>query len=156
MPPAPAKPAHSPTALARPSGGKTLVIVDNVPGMINAAPTPVSTRHPMSALGGTAQRGRGAGDAEDGDAGDERAAAAEPVAERAGREEQRGQRDRVAVDDPLGVARGRAERGGERRDRDGHHRDAGHDEHEGQQHGGEHGGAPARGDRLRLVAPAER
>src|SRR3954465_10113001 len=101
MPPAPAKPAHNPTALARPSGGKTLVIVDKVPGMISAAPTPVSTRHAMSALAEsltaqaaprriTQRRGR-AGHAEDGDTGDERASAAEPVAERAGREQQRGQ-----------------------------------------------------------------
>ena len=49
MPPAPANPAHTPTAFARPSGGNTLVIVDNVPGMINAAPTPVTTRQPISA-----------------------------------------------------------------------------------------------------------
>ncbi len=48
MPPAPANPAHTPTARARSSGGNTLVIVDNVPGMINAAPTPVRTRHPIS------------------------------------------------------------------------------------------------------------
>ena len=80
------------------------MIVDNVPGMISAAPTPVSTRHPMSMLGRAAERRGGAGDAEDGDADDERAAAAEPVAERAGREQQRGQRDGVAVDDPLLVS----------------------------------------------------
>ena len=156
MPPAPAKPAHTPTALARPSGGKTLVIVDNVPGMISAAPTPVRTRHAMSVLGGVAQRRGGAGDAEDGDAGDERAAAAEPVADRAGREEECGQRDRVAVDDPLLVARRRAERGGEGRDRDGHHRHAGHDQHEGQQHRDEHGGAPAGARSAPARAPAGR
>ncbi len=143
MPPAPAKPAHSPTALARPSGGNTLVIVDNVPGMISAAPTPVSTRHTMSMSRAVAQRRRRAGDAEDGDAEDEGAAAAEPVAERAGREQERGQRDRVPVDDPLGVGGRGAERGGERRNRDRHHRHAGDDEHECQQHRGEHGGAPS-------------
>ena len=34
MPPAPAKPAQMPTALARSSGGNTLVMVDSVPGMM--------------------------------------------------------------------------------------------------------------------------
>ena len=33
VPPAPAKPAQMPTALARSSGGNTLVIVESVPGM---------------------------------------------------------------------------------------------------------------------------
>jgi hypothetical protein len=32
------------------AGGKAAVIVDNVPGMIIAAPTPMTTRHPMSVL----------------------------------------------------------------------------------------------------------
>ena len=150
MPPAPAKPAHTPTALARPSGGKTLVIVDSVPGMISAAPTPVSARHAMSAPAESLNAEAALATPKMAMPSDERPAAAEAVAERAGREEQCGQRDGVAVDDPLLVARRRAERGGERRNRDGHHRDAGHDQHEGQQHGDEHGGAPTGGDRLRL------
>ena len=56
---------------------------------------------------------RHARQAEDRDPGDEGAAAAEPVADRASRKQQRGQRDRVAVDDPLLVGRRRAERGRE-------------------------------------------
>ena len=48
VPPAPAKPAQMPTALARSSGGNTLVMVDSVPGMRSAAPRPVSARSPMS------------------------------------------------------------------------------------------------------------
>ena len=44
VPPAPAKPAQMPTALARSSGGNTLVIVDSVPGMISAAPMPINAR----------------------------------------------------------------------------------------------------------------
>ena len=47
VPPAPAKPAQMPTAFARSSGGNTLVIVDNVPGISNAAPRPVSARSPI-------------------------------------------------------------------------------------------------------------
>ena len=44
VPPVPAKPAQMPTALARSSGGNTLVIVDRVPGMSSAAPMPISAR----------------------------------------------------------------------------------------------------------------
>ncbi len=50
VPPAPAKPAHTPTARARPSGGNTLVMVDNVPGMMKAAPRPATTRAAISAF----------------------------------------------------------------------------------------------------------
>ena len=50
VPPAPAKPAQTPTARARPSGGKTLVMVDRVPGMMNAAPSPATTRAAISTL----------------------------------------------------------------------------------------------------------
>ena len=133
------------------------MIVDSVPGMISAAPTPVSTRHTMSVLAGVAERRRGARDAEDRDAGDERAAAAEPVAERAGREQQRGQRDGVAVDDPLrrrlgdapsaavsdGTATAIIETPATTSTR-------------AKQHGDEHGGAPAGRDRLRLERRAGR
>ena len=51
VPPAPAKPAQMPTALARSSGGNTLVMVDSVPGMSSAAPIPMSARSAMSSLG---------------------------------------------------------------------------------------------------------
>ena len=118
------------------------MIVDKVPGMISAAPTPVRTRHAMSVPAESLSAEAALASAEDGDPGDEGTAAAEPVADRAGRQQERGQRDRVAVDDPLLVGRRRAERGGERRDRDVHHRHAGHDQHQGQQHRDEHGGAP--------------
>ena len=87
MPPAPANPAHTPTALARPSGGKTLVIVDKVPGMIRAAPTPVSTRHMMSEPAELLSADARARDAENRDTGKECPAAAEPVADRARREQ---------------------------------------------------------------------
>ncbi len=43
-----ANPAQTPTAIARFSGGNTLVIVDRVPGMISAAPMPVIARKAMS------------------------------------------------------------------------------------------------------------
>src|SRR5215203_5006891 len=42
--PAPATPAHTPTAPARSSGGNTLVTIESVIGMIIAAPTPEAAR----------------------------------------------------------------------------------------------------------------
>ena len=44
VPPPIANPVHTPTARARFSAGKTLVIVDSVPGMISAAPMPMTAR----------------------------------------------------------------------------------------------------------------
>src|SRR5580765_7641808 len=44
IPPAPAKPDHVPTALARSSTGKLDVITDSVTGMIIAAAAPAPTR----------------------------------------------------------------------------------------------------------------
>jgi hypothetical protein len=44
VPPPIAKPVQIPTARARFSAGKTLVMVDRVPGMISAAPTPMIAR----------------------------------------------------------------------------------------------------------------
>ncbi len=46
-----AKPAQTLTARLRLSAGNTAVIVESVPGMIIAAPTPITTRQPMSAPG---------------------------------------------------------------------------------------------------------
>jgi len=50
-PPAPANPLHTATARAFSSAGKTLVIVESVPGMIRAAPAPDRMRQPISAAG---------------------------------------------------------------------------------------------------------
>jgi hypothetical protein len=44
IPPAPAKPAHMPTARPRSSGGKVEVMTDSVTGMIIAAATPPPIR----------------------------------------------------------------------------------------------------------------
>jgi hypothetical protein len=48
VPPVMANPDQMPTARARCSAGYTLVIVDNVPGMMSAAPTPVTARKASS------------------------------------------------------------------------------------------------------------
>ncbi len=45
-------PAHTPIALARSRGSwNTLVMIESVAGMMNAAPTPMSARVPMSISG---------------------------------------------------------------------------------------------------------
>src|SRR5829696_6057245 len=49
--PAPATPAHTPTAPARSSGGNTLVTIESVIGMIIAAPTPETVLSAISAPG---------------------------------------------------------------------------------------------------------
>ena len=46
----PATPAQTPTARVRWAGGNVLVIVDNVAGITNAAPSPSTPRNAMSAL----------------------------------------------------------------------------------------------------------
>ena len=134
MPPAPAKPAQMPTALARSSGGNTLVMVDRVPGMRSAAPRPVSARSPMSGPAELDERRQERSDAEDGGTGDQRAAAAEPVADRAGGEQQRGEHQGVRVDDPLLRRLAGVEAGGDARHRVGEHRHAGDDHHQGRAH----------------------
>nr|WP_255566497.1 hypothetical protein [Iamia sp. SCSIO 61187] len=54
MPPAPAKPAQIPMALAFSSAGKLVVMTDSVTGMTMAAATPARTRRAMSVLGSPA------------------------------------------------------------------------------------------------------
>ena len=82
--------------------GNTLVRIDSVDGMTNAAPTPMIARagdEPDRMLSANAPSSRA--DGEDDEADLQRALAAEAVAERAGGEEQAGEDERVGVDDPL-------------------------------------------------------
>ena len=104
MLPPPANPAQMPIALALSSGGKLDVMIDSVTGMIIAAPTPATTRatiitsssspasDPMVATPNTARPESSTG------------LAAVPVTDRPDRQQQRGQGDRVGVDDPQHVA----------------------------------------------------
>ena len=46
--PPPATPAHVPTALVRSSGGNVVVMIDNVAGIVIAAPTPANERSAIS------------------------------------------------------------------------------------------------------------
>ena len=94
VPPAPANPAQMPTALARSSGGKTLVMVDSVPGMMQRR----ADAHDRPQRDELARRCRRrpatAVSAEHDDAGDERASPPEAVAEGAGGQQQGGERRR--------------------------------------------------------------
>ena len=49
--PAPTTPTQTPTAWARSSGGKDVVMIDSVVGMTSAAPTPIAARSPISVRG---------------------------------------------------------------------------------------------------------
>ena len=151
MPPAPANPAQIPTALARSSGGKMLVIVESVPGMIRAAPMPIRARYPISWPDEPANARERGGAAEEREPDEQRAPAAVAIAERAGREEERGQGQRVGVDDPLLVRLAGPEVGRDLGERVRQHRHAGHDHDHGQAHHGEDEGAALGAGRCRDV-----
>jgi hypothetical protein len=88
-------------------------------------------------VGRTRQRRQPGRDAEDGGSRDQRAPAPEAVTERAGGQEQGGEREGVGIHDPLLRRLAGVEVGGDAREGVGEHRHAGHDHHEGQAHHGE-------------------
>ena len=104
-PAAPVTLAQMAMALVRSSGGKTLTRIDRVEGMMNAAPTPISARQAMSCHMAVDSVARTHAQQEHGQAELQRALAPEAVAERAGREQQPGEDERVGGDDPLELRR---------------------------------------------------
>ena len=97
--------AHMAIALARSFGSvNTLVRIDRVAGMISAPPMPMTARAAMSIDAESTCMANDRAGAEDDEAGAEGAAAAEAVAEGAGGQQQPGEDEDVAVDDPLQVA----------------------------------------------------
>ena len=109
-PAAPVVAAQIAIAFVRSCGGKTLTRIESVDGMINAADAPISgaAGDELPHLGAT--RDASSGRDEEHDQPElQRALAPEPVAERAGREEQAGEHERVGGDDPLQL-RGRGVR----------------------------------------------
>ena len=107
---APAMAAHTPMARPRSLGSwKMLVSSDRVAGMINAAPMPIEARVKISSVAPLARPDRIEPDAEDDQADHQRALAAEAVADAAHGEQQAGEDERVAVDDPLQLAGGGVE-----------------------------------------------
>ena len=133
MPPAPAKPDQMPIARARSSSGKVEVMIDSVTGMIIAAPTPAITRAMSSISTVVDERSADVGEGEHDEAGEQDVLAAPPVADRADRQEQRGEGDGVPVDHPEELALGGAEVEGQVLLGDveaGHRRDDGHERHD--------------------------
>ena len=95
-PAAPVVAAQIAIALVRSSGGKTFTRIDSVDGMMNAAPTPMSAAAGDELPHLVRERGaRCSADEEDDEPELERALAPEAVAERAGREQQSGEHERV-------------------------------------------------------------
>ena len=72
--------------------------------------------------------------AEDHQADDQRAATTEAVSERAGGQQERGERERVGIDDPLLLRLAGVETGSEVGEAVGEHRDAGDDHHQREAH----------------------
>ena len=113
---------HEPIAAPRSSGGKVATITASALGVSSAPNTPCSARPATSTsiVGASAQTTRH--DAEAADADREHPPLAVEVAERAGDEDQRAERQQVGVGDPLLAGEPAAEVVADRRQRDVDHR----------------------------------
>ena len=116
--PTPEIPAQMPMARPRSAGGKTLVRIDSVDGMMNAAPKPWTARVRMSTPGRSRERRRERAPTEDHEPDEQRRLASVAVAGAARDQEEAREDERVRVDDPLQLARRRAELAHEARQRD--------------------------------------
>ena len=112
--PPPEMPAHTAIALPRSCGGNTLVRIDSVAGMTNAAPRPMTARPTMMAAGTVDERREQRAGEEHREAGLQRALAAVPVADRAGGQQQAGEHQAVGIDHPLLGGDRRVELAGQR------------------------------------------
>ena len=93
--PPPEMPAHTAMALPRSCGGKTLVRIESVAGMTNAAPTPMTARPAMMAAGAVREGGEQRAGEEHREAGLQRALAAVAVADGARSQQQTGEHEPV-------------------------------------------------------------
>ena len=84
-------------------------IIARLPGVSSAAPTPWRMRAAISTLGGRGEPAQQRRDREPDGADHEDPSPAEPVAERAAEQDQAGQREQVAVGDPLQLGERRVE-----------------------------------------------
>ena len=105
----PAIAAHIPIARPRSSGGNMLVMIDSVAGMMNAPPMPMNATGEDQLVRRVDECARERPEPEHRHAELQRAAAAEPVTEAAGGEQQAREHERVGVDDPLELAVARVE-----------------------------------------------
>ena len=99
------RPDQAPIARGPSDARKADSIIARLPGVSSAPPIPCTTSRPMQDLDGRGDRAEQGGHGEDADAEDEDSAAPVTVAQRTAEEDQRGQRERVAVEDPLERAR---------------------------------------------------
>ena len=134
-------PAHVPIALPRSCGGKALVMIERVAGIMNAAPTPWAARPATSQASVGREPDEGAREAEDDDAEEEHAAAAEDVAEPPAGDQQHGEAQRVGVDGPLQPLIDESQVALDRGQRDVHDRVVEHDHEQREAHRAE--GPPA-------------
>ena len=97
----PPSPDHAPIARPRSCGSNDACRMARLPGVSIAAATPCTTRAPTSIADGRRDGARQRGQREAAGAEHEHAPPAEPVTERAAEQDQPGERERVAVEDPL-------------------------------------------------------
>ena len=139
--PPPEMPAQMAMALGRSWAGKTLVRMDRVEGITNAAATPITARAVMMVAAVVGSRRHRRPDEEQHEPGLERSLAAVAVADRAGGEQQAGEHQRVGVDHPLQRAGGGIELAGQGRDGDVQARVADDDDHQAHAEHGQDGPA---------------
>ena len=127
-------PAQVPIALPRSAGGKALVTIESVAGIISAAPMPWTTRLATSVVVSGARPAVAEESANSVDPDQERQPAAEDVAEAPAGHQQDRERQRVAVDRPLEAREARAEVALDRRQRDVDDRVVEHDHEQREAH----------------------
>ena len=130
-------PAQMPIAVPRWRGGKVAAMIDSVAGFISAAPTPWTTRAPISTCSLPAKPQKNDDTVKIDEADHEDAPPAEHVGELAAGEQQDAEGQRVAVDDPLELRDRDAEVVADRRQRDVHDRVVEHDHEEAEGDGHE-------------------
>ena len=99
--PPPEIPAHTAMALPRSCGGKTLVRIESVAGMTNAAPTSHDRAPGDDGPGAVREGGEERAGEENGETGLQRALAAVAVADGARSQQQTGEHETVCIDHPL-------------------------------------------------------
>ena len=100
-PPAPAKPAHTPIARFRSSGGKIVVMIESVAGITSAAPMPITALAGDDLTCTRCHAGDERSRPEHHQTSEQRALATESVAERTRGQQRPGEHDGVRVEDPC-------------------------------------------------------
>ena len=120
-------PAQMPIARPRSRGANVAAMIESVAGFIIAPPRPWTMRAPIRKPPFGARPQARLAPLKIGEADHEDETAAEVVGELAADQHERGERERVAGDDPLELGERHVERAAHRRQRDVHHRVVEHD-----------------------------